>query len=53
MGHKRRAGDRFALSLYDEDVVRQIEHRWANTPRKRALFVSDGPDSITSGSDVV
>ena len=52
MGRKRRAGDRFAPSPYDEDVVRQTEHRW-DTPRKRALFGSDGPDSMTSGSDVV
>ena len=56
MGRKRRAGDRFAPNSYEEDVeedvVRQTEHRW-DTPRKRALFGSDEPDSMTSGSDVV
>ena len=29
-----------------------MEHRW-DTPRKRALFGSDGTDSMTSGSDIV
>ena len=48
----RRAGDWFAPSSYEEDVVRQTEHRW-DTPRKRTLFGSDEPDSMTSGSDVV
>ena len=52
MGCKRRAGDRFAPSSYEEEVVRQTEHRW-DTPCKRALFGSDEPDSTTSGSDVV
>ena len=52
MGRKRRAGDRFDLSSYKEDVARQTEHQW-DTPRKRALFGSDEPDSMTSGSDVV
>ena len=51
VGRRRRAGDRFAGS-YEEDVVRQTEHQW-DTPRKRALFGSDEPDSMTSGSDVV
>ena len=52
MGRKRRAGDRFAPSPYEDDVVRQTENRW-DTPRKRALFGLDGLDSMTSGSDVV
>ena len=52
MGRIRRAGDRFAPSSYEEEVVRQTEHRW-DTPRKRALFDSDEPVSMTSGSDVV
>ena len=42
MGRKRRAGDRFAPSSYEEEVVRQTEHRW-DTPHKRALFGSDEP----------
>ena len=46
MGRKRRAGDRFAPSSYEEDVVRQTKHRW-DTPRKRSLFGSDEPDSMT------
>ena len=52
MGRKRRAGDRFAPSPYEEDVVRQTEDQW-DTPRKRALFGLNGLDSMTSGSDVV
>ena len=52
MGHKRRAGDQVAPSSYEDEVVRQTEHRW-HTPRKRALFGSDEPDSTTSGSNVV
>ena len=52
MGRKRRGGDRFAPSPYEDEVVRQKENRW-DTPRKRALFGSDGPDNMTSGGDVV
>ena len=32
--------------------VHRVENRWG-TPRKRALFGSDGSDSMSSGSDVV
>ena len=52
MGRTRRAGDRFAPSPFEDDVVLQTENRW-DTPCKRVLFGSDGPDSMTSGSDVV
>ena len=52
MGHQRRAGDRFAPSPYEEDVVHQTEDRW-DTPCKRTLFGLNGLDSMTSGSDVV
>ena len=52
MGRKRRAGDRFAPSPYEDDVVRQTETRW-DIPRKRALFGLEEPDSMTSGRDVV
>ena len=52
MGRKLLAGDRFAPSSNKEEVARQTEHRW-DTPRKRALFGSDEPDSMTSGSDVM
>ena len=49
MGWKRRAGGQLATSPYVDDVVRRRENRW-DTPHKRALFGSDGPDSMTSGS---
>ena len=52
MGRKRRAGDRLATSPNVDEVVHRRENRW-DTPRKCALFGSDGPDSMTSGSDVV
>ena len=52
MGRKRRAGDQLATSPYVDDVVRQRGNRW-DTPRKHALFGSDEPDSMTSGSGVV
>ena len=52
MGRKRRAGDRFAPSPYEDDVVRQTETQW-DIPRKRALFGLEGPDSMMSGRDVV
>ena len=52
MGRKRRAGDRLATSPNVDEVVHRRENRWGTT-RKRTLFGSDGPDSTTSGSDVV
>ena len=52
MGRKRWAGDRFAPSPYGDDVVHQKENRW-DIPRKRALFGSDRPGSMTPGMDVV
>ena len=52
IGRKRRAGDRFVPSSYEEEVVRQTEHWW-DTPRKRASFGSNEPDNTTLGSDVV
>ena len=45
-GRKRRAGGRSAVRQIPDD------NQWG-IPRKRALFVSDGPDSTTSGSDVL
>ena len=47
MGRKRRAGDRLDTR---PNVDREV--RREGTPRKRALFGSDGPDSMSSGSDV-
>ena len=35
-----------------DGVVHRRENRWG-TPRKRTLFGSDGPDSMSSGSDGV
>ena len=32
-------------------MVTHRDNRW-DTPRKRALFMSDGPDSMTSDSDI-
>ena len=52
MGRRRWGGDRLATSPYEDDVVRRRENRW-ETPRKLALFGSDGPDSMMSGCDVV
>ena len=33
-------------------TVLQWDNQWGS-PHKRALFVSDGPDSTTSGSDIL
>ena len=52
MGRRRRAGDRLVTSPNVDEVVHQRENRWG-TPHKRTLFGLDGPDSMTSGSDVV
>ena len=35
-----------------DGTVHQRDNQWG-IPRKRALFVSDGPDSTTSGSDIL
>ena len=51
MGHKRRAGDQLDTRPNVDREVRREGTRWG-TPRKRALFGSDGPDSMSSGSDV-
>ena len=36
-------------------MVREVRwtENWWDTPRKRSLFGSDGPDSMSSGSDVM
>ena len=51
MGRKRRAGDRLVTRPNVDREVHRTENRWG-TPCKRALFGSDGPDSMSSGSDV-
>ena len=50
-GRKRRAGGRSAVNRIPEETVVHKDSRW-DIPRKRALFMSDGPDSTTSGSDI-
>ena len=51
-GRKRRAGGRPAGDRIPEETGRHRDSRW-DIPRKRALFTSDGPDSTTSGSDIL
>ena len=51
-GRRRQAGGRSAVKrIPDGTVLRRDNQR--GIPRKRALFVSDGPDSTTSGSDIL
>ena len=45
---KRRAGDRLETRSNVDRRVRREGNRWG-TPRKRALFGPDGPDSMSSG----
>ena len=51
-GRKRRARSRSAVRRIPDGTVQRRDNQWG-IPRKRALFVSDGPDSTTSGSDVL
>ena len=51
-GRNRRAGGRSAVRRIPDGTVHRRDNQWG-IPRKRALFVSDGPDSTTSGSDVL
>ena len=50
-GRKRRAGGRPAINRIPEETGVHRDSRW-DSPRKRALFTSDGPDSTMSGSDI-
>ena len=50
-GRKRRAGDRAAVNRRSEETAIHRDSRW-DIPRKHALFTSDEPDSMTSGSDI-
>ena len=43
---------RSSTAWIPDGTVHQRDNQWG-IPRKRALFVSDGPDSTTSGSDVL
>ena len=51
-GRKRRAGGQSAVGRIPDGAVHWRENQWG-IPHKRALFVSDGPDSTLSGSEVV
>ena len=51
VGRKRRTGDRLGSGPDIEMPVRREGAPWG-TPRKRALFRSDGQHSISSGSEV-
>ena len=51
-GRKRRAGGRSAVRRIPDGTVHLRDNQWG-IPHKRALFASDGPDSTSSGNDVV
>ena len=51
-GRKRRAGGRSSMKRIPDGTVLRRDNQWG-IPRKRALFISDGPDSTTSGSDIL
>ena len=50
-GRKRRAGGQPAVNRRSEGTAIHSDSR-RDIPRKRALFTSVGPDSMTSGSDI-
>ena len=50
-GRKRRTGGRLAMKRIPDETVLRRDIQW-DIPWKRALFISDGPDSTTSGSDI-
>ena len=49
---ERRAEGRSAVKRIPDGTVLRRDNQWG-IPRKHALFVSDGPDSTTSGSDIL
>ena len=51
-GRRRRAGGRSAVKRIPDGTVLHRDNQW-DIPRKRALFISDGLDSTTSGSDIL
>ena len=51
-GCKRRAGGRSAVKWIPDGTVLRRDNQWG-IPRKHALFILDGPDSTTSGSDIL
>ena len=50
-GHKRRTGGRLAVKRIPDETVLRRDNQW-DIPQKRALFISDGPDSTTSGISI-
>ena len=48
MCRKRQAGGRSSVKRIPDGTVHRRDNQWG-IPRKRALFVSDGPDSTTFG----
>ena len=51
-GRKRRGVGRSAVKRIPDGAVLRRDNQWG-IPRRRALFISDGPDSTTSGSDIL
>ena len=53
-GRKRRAGGRLAVKRIPDGTVlpNGLPNQW-DIPWKRALFISDGPDSTTSSNDIL
>ena len=50
-GRKRQTGGRLAVKRIPDEMVLRRDIQW-DIPRKRAFFISDGPDSTTSVSDI-
>ena len=50
-GRKCRAGGRSAANRIPDETVIRRDSQW-DIPRKRVLFISDGPDSTKPGSDI-
>ena len=51
-GRRRQGGGRSAVKRIPDGAVLRKDNQWG-IPRKRALFISDRPDSTTSGSDIL
>ena len=51
-GRKRRTGGQSAVKRIPDAEVLRRDNQWG-IPRKRALFISDGLDNTTSGSDIL
>ena len=45
------AGGRLAMKRTSDEMILRRDNQW-DIPWKRALFISDGLDSMTSGSDI-